>query len=43
MSIVDSIVRKTLGGSIAVRSVVGEGTTYDMVLPVRAPVLYGEA
>jgi signal transduction histidine kinase len=43
MSIVDSIVRKTLGGSIAVRSVVGEGTTYDMVLPLRAPVLYGEA
>ena len=43
MSIVDSIVRKTLGGSIAVRSVVGEGTTYDMVLPLKAPVLYDAA
>ncbi len=43
MSIVDSIVRKTLGGSIAVRSVVGEGTSYDMVLPLKAPVLYDEA
>ena len=43
MSIVDSIVRKSLGGSIAVRSVVGEGTSYDMVLPLKAPVLYSGA
>ena len=40
MSIVNTIVRKTLVGSIAVRSVVGEGTTYDIVLPTKAPVLY---
>jgi PAS domain S-box-containing protein len=40
MSIVDTIVRKTLGGSIAVRSVPGEGTNYNIVLPLRAPVLY---
>lgn len=40
MSIVDTIVRKTLGGTIAVRSVVGQGTTYDIVLPLKAPVLY---
>lgn len=40
MSIVDTIVRKTLVGSISVRSVVGQGTTYDIVLPMKAPVLY---
>ena len=40
MSIVDNIVRKNLGGSIAVRSVVGEGTTYDILFPLRAPVTY---
>ena len=40
MSIVDSIVRKTLGGTIAVRSLVGQGTTYEMVLPLTAPLLY---
>lgn len=43
MSIVDTIVRKTLGGTVAVRSVVGQGTTYDIVLPLKAPGLYDVA
>ncbi|OYU45698.1 MAG: hypothetical protein CFE44_06140 [Burkholderiales bacterium PBB4] len=37
MSIVDSIVRKTLGGSIQVRSVVGAGTSFEIILPMAAP------
>jgi signal transduction histidine kinase len=37
MSIVDSIVRKTLGGAVHVKSVMGVGTTFDIALPLRAP------
>ena len=37
MSIVDSIVRKTLGGAIQVRSVVGAGTIFEIILPTTAP------
>ncbi len=37
MSIVDSIVRKTLGGTIQVHSVLGQGTTFDITLPLRVP------
>ena len=37
MSIVDSIVRKALGGSMHVRSVLGQGTTIDIHLPLVAP------
>ena len=40
MSIVESIVRKTLGGSISVRSVVGQGTVFDIALPLVAPTNY---
>ena len=43
MSIVDSIVRKTLGGGISVRSVVGQGTSYEIVLPLKTPLLFAEA
>ena len=38
MSIVDSIVRKVLGGAVHVRSVVGNGTTFDIHLPRVAPI-----
>jgi signal transduction histidine kinase len=38
MSIVDGIVRKTLGGTMQVRSVVAEGTTFEITLPLVAPV-----
>ena len=37
MSIVDSIVRKTLGGAMRVDSVVGEGATFTVTLPLSAP------
>jgi len=39
MSIVDSIVRKTLGGAMRVQSVVGQGATFEVELPMVAPVL----
>ena len=38
MSIVDSLVRKTLGGSVQVQSAVGSGTTFELHLPLVAPV-----
>lgn len=37
MSIVDSLVRKTLGGSVQVESTVGKGTTFELHLPLVAP------
>ena len=37
LSIVDSIVRKTLGGGMQIDSVVGEGTTFAVTLPLKAP------
>lgn len=37
MSIVDSIVRKTLGGAIQVQSVLGQGTAFEMTLPLCVP------
>lgn len=37
MSIVESIVAKTLGGSIQVHSVLGEGSVFEIVLPLTAP------
>lgn len=37
MSIVDSLVRKTLGGSVQVQSAVGSGTTFELLLPLVAP------
>lgn len=37
MSIVDSIVRKTLGGAMHVDSVVGQGSTFIVTLPLSAP------
>lgn len=37
MAIVDNIVRKTLGGRLAVRSVEGQGTRFSLHLPLRAP------
>ncbi len=39
MSIVDSIVRKTLGGTMQVDSTEGEGTRYELTLPRVAPPL----
>jgi PAS domain S-box-containing protein len=41
MSIVDSIVRKVLGGAMQVQSVVGQGTTLEIRLPRVAPPLKG--
>ena len=38
MAIVANLVQKTLGGSIAVRSSVGQGTCFDIRLPVQLPV-----
>ena len=38
MSIVDSIVRKALGGSIRVQSVQGRGTGFDITLPLCLPL-----
>ncbi len=43
MSIVDTIVRKTLGGGITVRSVAGQGTSYQIVLPLKTPMLFVQA
>lgn len=37
MSIVDSIVRKALGGAITVQSVPGQGTVFDITLPLCLP------
>ena len=37
MSIVESIVRQTLGGTMQVASVVGQGTTMSVTLPMVAP------
>jgi signal transduction histidine kinase len=37
MSIVESIVRKTLGGSLHVQSAPGSGTTIEVQLPKSAP------
>lgn len=42
MSIVEGIVRKTLGGSMSVQSTLGVGTTFDVRIPKRAPCT-GEA
>lgn len=38
MSIVEGIVRKTLGGSMKVQSIVGQGTTFEVRIPKRAPI-----
>jgi signal transduction histidine kinase len=38
MAIVANLVQKTLGGNIAVRSNVGQGTCFDIRLPVQLPV-----
>jgi signal transduction histidine kinase len=37
LSISHRITSKVLGGSITVHSVVGRGTRFDLVLPVKAP------
>jgi signal transduction histidine kinase len=37
MSIVQSIVTKTLGGSLQVQSEPGQGTRFDIILPLEAP------
>ena len=37
MSIVENLVKKTLGGSLAVESVLGKGSTFKIRLPLNAP------
>ncbi len=37
MAIVDRLVRKTLGGTVQVESSVGQGTTFELSLPLVAP------
>jgi signal transduction histidine kinase len=37
MSIVEGIVRKTLGGNMTVQSVVGQGTSFEVRIPKQAP------
>ena len=36
-TIVENLVTRVLGGTLRVESTVGEGTTYHMHLPLRAP------
>lgn len=43
MGIVDSLVCKTLGGSIAVQSTLGRGTQFSLRLPLAAPAPFGAA
>ncbi len=38
MAIVANLVKKTLGGELAVRSIVGRGTCFDIRLPLKLPV-----
>jgi signal transduction histidine kinase len=38
MSIVENLVTKTLGGQLALQSVVGRGTTITVTLPRDAPL-----
>ena len=37
MSIVDRLVRKTLGGTLRVQSTLGVGSTFELTLPLVAP------
>jgi signal transduction histidine kinase len=37
MSIVENLVKATLGGSLEVQSTVGQGTTVAITLPLTAP------
>lgn len=37
MAIVDRLVRKTLGGTVQVQSTVGQGTVFELPLPLTAP------